>query len=315
MKRLFILCLFWFVSSAVVAIAESSEPESAEPLLNATVTLREHGYTLGDMIEMHAEIVLDKRYAFDPNSLPLKGPITPWLDLRDIAFTREKMPDESELIQIDFKWQLFGTVAEAQLINTPEILLRTLPVEVVGNENQQTLLLHIPPHGFYLSPVLPEKLSDEEAPRPIIPPPRFDTATPLKLGLLNLALAFLLITYWLYIKDKIPWLPRHPGGMTLLARQIRAQGTAKQSHLSEADIRMIHARLAGCAGQSLYPNTLDVLFEKAPYLVHEQDNIRQFFEASWQLFHQENTTSDEISKDDTLAWIRRAAMAERARSL
>ncbi|MBL1319543.1 MAG: hypothetical protein COA63_000590 [Methylophaga sp.] len=300
------LCLLFLSANMVFA-----EDENIESDINVAVTLREHGYTLGDMITMHVEFSLDKSYIFDPQSVPLKGPITSWLDLRDVTLHREKMDDDSELIKIDFMWQLFGTVKEAQIIQTPQILLRTLPVEVVGDEELQTLVINVPGQGVYLSSVLPEQLSDEDAPRPIIPPPKFDAATPLQLGFLCLILGTLLGVYWLYIKDKISFLPRHPGAMTLLVRQLRRQGVAKQAELTMTDLRTIHAALAKCAGQSLYPNTLNILFENSPYLQDEKDNISQFFDETWQLFHQQNPSGNRISKRDTLAWIHRAAMAER----
>jgi len=311
MIRVLIFCLLSVFNSAIFAAGEIAS-EATELNINTTVTLRDHGYTLGDMIDMHIEFSLDKKYTFDPNSLPLKGPVTAWLDLRHVSLQKEIMDNDSELIKIDFKWQLFATVVEAQIINLPDIFLRTLPIEMVGEDEYQPLIIKIPSQGVYLSPVLPEKLTDEETPRPIIPPPRFDTETPMKSGVLWLVLAVSLMAYWLYLKDKISCLPRNPGAMTLLARQLRKQGVAKQSTLTMTDLRTVHAALATCAGNSLYPNTLNNLFENAPYLESEKENITQFFDDSWQLFHQQNTTVNlVIAKEDTLTWIHRAALAER----
>ncbi|MDQ7072277.1 MAG: hypothetical protein Q9N32_00235 [Gammaproteobacteria bacterium] len=296
---------------AVNELAEQGQFEFVESGVNVNVTLRKHGYTLGDKVKMHIEFLLGEAYSFDPKSIPLKGPVTSWLDLRDITLQQEKVDDGKSVIKIDFLWQLFGTVTEAQIIQIPQIILRTLPVEVVGNEQQQTLVIKVPEQGLYLSPVLPEQLSDEEVPRPILPPPSFDTTTPLRFGIISLVLAVLLAIYWLYLNDKISWLPRHPGAMTVLARQLRKQGVVKQPALTMTDLRIIHRALASCAGQSLYPNTLNTLFENAPYLKDEKETISQFFNETWRLFHQKNVVENTISVAETLAWIRRVAMAER----
>ncbi len=111
--------------------------------------------------------------------------------------------------------------------------------------------------------------------------------------------------------DKIVWWPRNPGSITQLLRQLSKAGVAQESNFSAADLRTIHKSLANSAGQSLYPNTLDNLFERAPYLSAEKLSITQFFNASWQSFFASGSTSSTVNVAETLAWIKRAAMAER----
>ena len=291
-----------------VGFTEEMKLESAD--VNVTVNMRDHGYTLGDIITMHAEFTLEQGYIFDLNSVPLKGPINAWLDLRDVTTNKEILTDDREFISLDFTWQLFGTVNEAQIIKIPAIILQTLSIEVADDE-REPLIITIPEQGFYLSPVLPEQITSEDAVRPIIAPPRFDEATPLKLAWLCLGLAILLGLLWLWLEDRIKWLPRHPGAMTLLARQLREQDVAKQRQLTADDLRTIHAGLAGSAEQSLYPNTLGILFEKAPYLSVDEEMITQFFDDSWRIFHEGNAQNLTIPVADTMAWIKRAAVSER----
>jgi hypothetical protein len=296
--------------TAVFSEPETEEPELKSADVDVIVTMRDHGYTLGDIITMHVEFTLDQGYIFDLNSVPLKGPINAWLDLRDVQANKEKLMDNSELITLDFTWQIFGTVGEAQVIKIPAILLQTLPVEVADDE-REPLIITIPEQGFYLSPVLPEQITDVEAMRPIMPPPAFDEATPFKLMWLCLALAILFVAFWLWLEDRLPWWPKHPGAMTLLARQLRQQQTAKQSQFTADDLRTIHTGLAGSAGQSLYPNTLDSLFEQAPYLSVDKEEIIQFFNDSWRVFHENTTQKSHIPVVGTVAWVRRAAVSER----
>jgi hypothetical protein len=317
-----LLCLSLFLQT-VFAGATVATPDVTGPKVK--VTMRDNGYTLGDMIAMHAEFNLAKGLVFDPNSVPLKGPVNNWLDLRDVAMVEAKNADGGSKISIDFTWQIFGTVEHAQTIKIPAILLQTIPpientkgkndVEQSANNKPlvKPLVISIPAQSFNLSPVLPPTIT-ENTHRPHAPPLRFNERTPLTFAITFLSLSLLCGALWLWLQDKISWLPRNPGPITQLARQLRRQKLRQQNIgqvFTEENLRTIHAGLARAAGQSLYPNTLANLFEKSPYLVAEKTAITQFFNASWQKFYAKNTNASDISVTDTLRWINRAAMAER----
>lgn len=308
------LALLLFTS--VIFATEEQIDKASNTAVDVVVTMQNHGYTLGDVIAMHAEFTLGKDFIFDERSMPLAGPITRWLDLREVHFDQSKSEGQTH-IKIDFIWQIFGTVNEAQKINIPAIILQmssdNAEVAEISDEAEKTkpLIITIPEQGFYLSPVLPEKLTDEETPRPMLPPPRFDETTPRAMTLICLGLGLFLSGFYLWWQDKLMFLPRRPGAMTLLARQFRQQNVVKQAQLSAVNLRTIHAGLAAVAGQSLYPNTLDDLFKNAPYLGEYRQEIEQFFNTSWQQFHSQNATKNTISVVDTILWIKRSAIAER----
>jgi hypothetical protein len=296
------------------------------------VTMRDNGYTLGDMIAMHAEFDLAKDLVFDPNSVPLKGPVNNWLDLRNVSMAEANNADGGRKISIDFTWQIFGTVEHAQTLKIPAIQLQTIPpAENAKSESEKDdtekddtvqsasnkwlakpLAITIPAQGFNLSPVLPPTITENKH-RPHAPPLRFKERTPLMLAALFLSLGLLCGVLWLWLVDRISWWPRNPGPITQLSRQLRQTGVAQQSSFSAENLRTIHAGLAGSAGQSLYPNTLANLFEKTPYLTTEKDAITQFFNASWQVFYEKTSqvNTSTISVADTLRWINRSATAER----
>lgn len=286
--------------------ADAPKVEPLSPALSAPikVNMRTNGYTIGDIIEMQVAFNLKKGQAFDPDSVPLKGPVNNWLDLRNVKLAISKNADDSTHIKLDFTWQVFGTVEMVQLIYIPAIALQTTPPEVA---NTKPLTITIPAQGFHLSPVLPQTIEDKVH-RPHALPLRFDTYTPLSIALVCLGLGLLLGGLWLWLQDKIAWWPRNPGSLTKLARQMRQHHATS---FSMEDLRAIHAGLAGSAGQSLYPNTLANLFEKSPYLAGNKAEIIQFFEASWQVFHSKNASADVVSVPETKAWIHRAAIAER----
>ncbi|MDP1596573.1 MAG: hypothetical protein Q8S46_02600 [Methylotenera sp.] len=322
-----LLCLPLFLQT-VFAGATVATPAVTGPKVK--VTMRDNGYTLGDMIAMHAEFNLAKGLVFDPNSVPLKGPVNNWLDLRNVAMVEAKNADGGSKISIDFTWQIFGTVEHAQTIKIPAIQLQTIPpTEITKGESTKDdtaktvnnkslvkpLAITIPAQGFNLSPVLPPTIT-ENTHRPHAPPLRFNERIPLTFAITCLGLSLLCGVVWLWLQDKISWLPRNPGPITQLARQLRPQ-KLRQKNIGQVftaeNLRTIHAGLARAAGQSLYPNILANLFDNSPYLRAEKPAITQFFNASWQIFYEKNANANasNISVPDTLRWINRAAMAER----
>jgi hypothetical protein len=307
------VCLFMLVaqlltSEAAFAANASANPEKPIPV---KVIMRDNGYTLGDTIAMHAEFNLAKGLVFDPNSVPLKGSVNNWLDLRNVTMIESKNSDDSRHIRIDFAWQIFGTVEHAQKLKIPAIQLQTIPPNdsAKASDNNKPIAITIPAQVFYLSPVLPPSITENKH-RPHAPPLRFDTRTPLTIGLLCLGLSLLCGALWLWLMDKISWWPRNPGPMTRLSRQLSKARVTQQANFSCADLRSIHKALASSAGQTLYPNTVDYLFVHAPYLSAEKLTITQFFNESWQSFFASSTPSA-VNVAETLAWIKRAAMAER----
>lgn len=301
-----------YVSLLVLPVSAANTSANPETPIPVKVIMRDNGYTLGDTIAMHAEFNLAKGLVFDPNSVPLKGPVNNWLDLRDVTMIESKNSDDNSHISIDFTWQIFGTVEHAQTLKIPAIQLQTIPPNdsAKASDNNKPIAITIPAQGFHLSPVLPPSITENKH-RPHASPLRFDTRTPLTIGLLCLGFSLLCGVLWLWLMDKISWWPRNPGSITQLSRQLSKAGVAQQSTFSVADLRSIHKALASSARQSLYPNTLDNLFERAPYLSAEKLSITQFFNASWQSFFASSSTPSTVNVTETLAWIKRAAMAER----
>ena len=305
-RQMVLLVILLFISPIFAANTIHAAPVS---IAKVKVTMRNHGYTIGDLIAMRTEFTLKKGQTFDPDSVPLKGPVNNWLDLRNVAMTESKNADDSSKIVIDFTWQIFGTVEHAQVLKIPAIALQTL---VPDTANAKPLFIIIPVQGFNMSPVMPPTLEDTK-PHSHMPPFRFDTRTPLVLAIACLSLALLSGLFYLWLLDKLVWWPRNPGPITKLARQFKHQKVAQQPRFTLNDLRNIHAALARSASQSLYPNTLNNLFEKCPYLTSNKAEITQFFNTSWRIFHEKSVTSSvtTIVVPETIAWIKRAAMAER----
>ncbi len=265
---------------------------AGDSAVQARITMRNHGYTMGDMLQIRAELPLRTGESLDEDSLPLVGRAKPWLDLRSLEWQHR-----GNKLVLDFTWQLFATVEIAQTLQTPEIVLKTL--------RKPSRALVIAPQSFYYSPVLPHPLKEVKR-HANLPPFKFDERTPL-LGMATcLGLAMVLLIFWLWLQDRLPGLPLCPGPMTRLARQFSAYPS---STLQLTQLRQIHTALNHAAGQSLYPDSLNNLFAHAPYLKNEESSIRAFFIQSWQAIYQSQNIP--MSMEETLGWIKRVAMAER----
>lgn len=255
------------------------------------VIMRDSGYTMGDLLHMRAEIQLGAGEVLDETSLPMAGRVKPWLDLRDLRWRQS-----GEVFELDMTWQLFATVEIAQMLQTPPIPLRT----------REGKAIKIPAQGFYYSPVLPYPLESFSR-RANLPPFKADESAPLVAALACLLLGLSSGLVWLWLHDRFPWWPRDPGPMTRLARSFRHLPAGEV--LQTPQMRDIHAALNLSAGRSLYPQTLPLLFEAAPYLQQEQPAITAFFDCSWQIFHADSPTL--LRADEVRLWIARCARSER----
>jgi mxaA protein len=285
--RFISLCLFF---TAQITLA-------AEP--NIQVKMRNSGYTMGDFIEMQVEITLPKNQTIYLDSLPLEGRVKPWLDLRSL-----ETKIHQNKIRLDFTWQIFATVEIAQMLKLPEITLKTL----AQSKTEKPTNIVIPAQPFHYSPVFSYPLG-EVSRYPNLPPLRFDEKTPLIDAAILAGLALSCAFFWLFLQDLLPWLPRNPGPITLLTRQLKRDKSNKAAQLNPQNLRKIHTALNASAGVTLYPQTIDSLFEKAPYLKPHEMVIKQFFHASWSRFYDAQSTA-EIDSKKVLSWLKQAAISE-----
>lgn len=257
-----------------------------------SVKYRDTGYTLGDLIETVVSIELGKGQHIDKMSLPQPGRMLPWLELRAVSLSD---PLLNSCQEIRLVWQIYATVENAMQLKLPGI-----EIGVLGPHPTKLL---IPAQTIHMSPVLPNPLLSEQ-PRPDLPPFRYDEKGPLIKAIVTIGLTLVSLMMWCWLTDRLPFLPRHPGPITSLARKLK-----RIPKMDIAVLRMIHAALNDAAGETLYPDTLRTLFEHSPYLRPQQTAIEQFFMSSWQHFYGLGHTLPDLDKIKD--WVNRAATAER----
>jgi len=276
-------------------------PLFANEGVQVKVTIRDSGYQMGDFLHQRISLKLPNSHRLDMDSLPLQGRVSPWLDLHHLDVNTH-----GESVALELVWQLFATVETAQILKTPAFQVKTIGPSVIQ--------ISIPSVDFHYSPVFGIPL-EKVSRKADFAPTAFDEQTPLWMMIIFGTLSLSAGIGWLWLTDRLVWWPCHVGPMTKLARRIK--GLPKEALTQQHITDVMHA-LNQTAGQSLYPNTLQQLYRRAPYLTAFAPQILAFFEFAWAsvyghqpLLPAKLVTMPVASTHALLDWVTQAAMAER----
>lgn len=294
-----VLAILFLILQAGVAAAQVRSVELRVP--------RTFGYVLGDLLQVRADIALEPGFTVQRASLPKPGPVTYWLDLRDVAV--ERVPGG---IRLRLTYQTFYAALDARRLDVPGFRVALADEKPGGTTTTQA---EIPPWSFGVSPlreVQPEKRDDpadylqpDGRVRRLDPEPPAVTALALA-GLFLLALGFLAY-------DRA-WLGRRRGRPFALAakRLRRLAGTGADGYRDA--LRLIHRSLDETDGRRLLADDLPAFLNRHPAFRGEGEALRRFFEASRRAFFgREVQAAREVWPwPEMQAALRRLAAAERA---
>lgn len=292
----------WLWSLSVQAALDQALSDGA--LLPAVkVEMRHHGYQLGDLLTQKIRLHLPQGMTLDTHSLPLAGPVKPWLDLADIQYQPGKQGGELTLV-----WQMFATVEQAQPLTLPELPLIARHTADVGKS--KVVNLHIPATPFYYSPVLGAEARQTER-LPSRPPLLYATSLWQWLTAVGAAISVCLLLLALWVQDRLLAVPFRPGPLTRLYRQWSRTGALAMSHdKTEIQAHQLYMALCESAGQRLYRHNVHTLYVQAHYLQAHHAPIRAFLAHYWQQRY--GTDSDAAGVySDVSAWLTSAAWLER----
>jgi mxaA protein len=286
---------------AILLAAMAIDAHAAGDDITVDVSLRDTGYMLGDLIDERVEIRLPASMRIDPESLPLTGRVTPWLEVRRTDLWPREASGTQQLV---VTYQIFAESEEAARAALPEFSLRVRD----GTDVRSVI---VPSRSFLLSPALPPALTDEDrelrpSPMPMFLPIAQDVAG----ALASLVVALVCGAYLLWRYDRLPFLPRAPGPLARTWRRWRRGFRNLSSDQHAALLRDMHSALSRSAGETLYPSTLERLFERAPFLVPLRERIGHVFAASWSSFY-EQAEQTPPSAASVLALLHEAADRER----
>jgi hypothetical protein len=280
-----------------VSLNAGAQEVDVKPI-TANVKMRNHGYVMGDFIHQQVNFTLTKGQVLESQYLPLEGYVKPWLDLAKVKFEQTGQQVELHLV-----WQIFATVEMTQALKTPEIILRTS-----GIKPQKII---VPAQTFYYSSALPQSVVDIKR-RENFSLLMFHTSTPMIWALVFALLSIVFILIWLWLEDCMPWWPYSSGPMTRLARVLKGKTV-----IAEQDCIGIYHALNECAGQNIYANKLNSLFQRSPYLLPYQHEIVCFLRQATQHIYRHQVLGEMHSSVDvysdfgSTSWVVGAAMAER----
>lgn len=230
----------------------------AAPAGSVQVQMRDTGYVLGDFIDQRLLIRLPPGTKLDEAALPAIGAVNHWLELRERRLQHHGDHDELQL-----RYQIFAAVEEPLQLAVPGFTLRL-------RDAHGSSRLPVPAQPFYLSPVLPASLDEQQRqPRASLPPLQIDTRA-LSWGLaLSLMGAVVLGLYLAWLYDRLPGWPRQPGPFARLLRRWRGRDGADYPAL----LRAVQHSFNASAGETLYADNIGLLFVRAPRFTPLREEI------------------------------------------
>ena len=242
------LAVLFLVLQASAAAAQVRSVEVRVP--------RAFGYFLGDLVRAQADIAVDPGFSLQRASLPAPGPLTYWLDLRDI--TVEESPGR---VRLHLTYQSFYAALDARQVAIPGF---SVSLESAAAGGTTSAKAEIPGWSLGVSPlreVQPEKHDNPaEYLRPDGRVPRLDPVPDLRAALVALGAAVLALAALGYDRG---WFARPGRPFARAARAVRRLGRGGEGGYREA-LRLIHRGLDETDGRRVLADDLPAFLDRHP---------------------------------------------------
>ncbi|BBE74448.1 nonribosomal peptide synthetase MxaA [Oharaeibacter diazotrophicus] len=106
--------------AAVLLAVLAAAPAAAAPVV-VLAPPRDHGWWIGDVLRVSAEILVDDGATIDPASLPKPRPVTYWLDLRSVALVDLGASAGQRRLRLDLVYQTFYAPLEPKRLVVPAV--------------------------------------------------------------------------------------------------------------------------------------------------------------------------------------------------
>lgn len=238
------------------------------------------GYTIGDLFQHRARLVLADPYRLDENSLPRPRRLNSWLELRRVELDVDRGL-RSRAYDLVLTYQILNTRGTVRGIATPPVVLTVF-------EEDGTFPVVIPPWGFSVLPVTaPEEIPPGSLPalRPSRPPPPMDVdAIELRIALLSAALLSAL-AYLLYVNGLVPFLRRGNEPFARACRRLkRLRHRPFDAPARREAYRHLHAAFNETAGRVVFAGDVDGFIAEKPGFRELRSSIESFYADSRRLF-------------------------------
>jgi mxaA protein len=235
---------------------------------------RPFGYVVGDVLEQHVTLRVQKPTRLNRERLPKPGKVSVWLELRALDVHEIHALDTTHY-RIDATYQVLNAPSQVETLGLPAIRLG-----FVGGT--QAIEHEIKEWPFTLAPITPEtvmamegleEMRPERAPLPI------DTRAARFRTMMFAALAGAILLFTLYRNFGVPFLSRLNGPFARACRRLRRL-PAQASERREAALRAVHAAFNETAGRSLFADGMDRFFVEHPRFSPLRDRVLEFYRGS-----------------------------------
>lgn len=241
---------------------------------------RPFGYVIGDVIEHELRVAVVAPYKLQKGMLPAPGPMSYWLELRDLDLITDAN-DEETRYQVNLTYQTFYAPLAASL--------RTVPgFKLTFSASDESFDITVPSWDFTMSPIrelATRKVEGQEYMRPDTPPPGIDSSHygPRLVMLAIAAVAAAL--YLLYYYTLWPFHARQGRPFARARRKIRAlSGHAADVPTYRQAVRTVHGAFNVTNGGPLFAESLDSFLARHPAFRPLRAEIERFFKMSHEAF-------------------------------
>ena len=245
---------------------------------------RSYGLVVGDLIEHHYIIEIDKSYSLTQSSLPATGDINYWLTLRNIQIhTTER--NEHILYRLDLTYQTFYAPLDVRELTIPSIQLD------FSNVDNKTFSLDIANWSFTMSPIkeiTPRGVGTESKINRFMKasiPPSPISLSPLKNALwLYTGLLFCSILLFLIISGWISGLSRSPFIKARKTIRKLAKTSDPSQQLNQHCLQALHKAINQRAGHTVFSHQLAQFLHDNPQFAALHESLKQFYQHSQDCF-------------------------------
>lgn len=269
LRAFFIVCLSLLCTP--LAVAQVHDMEMATP--------RPAGWMVGDLIPIRFTVTVEDSHPLQLASLPEKGPVNYWLEIRDVQL-QEREQDGKIEYRLDLEYQNFYVPLDVQDRRIPSF-------DLIFGEGERAFTISTEPWAFTVSPLRGISLRESDEGHGIVRPLADAEQLPLSTKpTLNriyvfLAVWVLLAVLLLYHYSIWPWhkRPYRPFGAALKAVR-RSYKNRRDATVWMNAMLATHRAFDQTAQRSVLSEDLSNFLQEHKKYSKLEEEIKAFFEAS-----------------------------------
>lgn len=230
---------------------------------------------MGDVIRHRIVVSTNENFSLVRESLPKVGALDYWLELRSVS-VEDSANGQSYVILLDY--QVFYAPLDVRALKLPEL-------EIKLASETETRSMKLPAWEFTISPILETmgaRFSESGVYMREDAAPLLRTASNHRQRLLIwLTAGFVLAVM---AAGRSIWMRGSRQPFRRAHRQLRQLARHGDTDALYEGVRCVHRAFNEAAGESVFAETLDRLFQKRPDLKHLRQRIENFYQQSREIF-------------------------------